>query len=250
MALRDTFQTNRGDKGALHPRHHQLDTLPASNGSNKPSQLLAGRAEIFGTEIPVGQKYSFTGTKLAVFSWHGCKLEISGAFPEVDYISEETPMTTYANAHFALERLRGEAAERGGPGPRVLILGPEDAGKTTLVKLLTAYAQKQGGKPLVVNLNPKEGLLSLPGTLTATSFSTILDVEEHFGSSPTSGPSLVPVKLPLVYFYGLETPDKNIKLYKKIVSRIALAVNSRLEEDKASKVSPGTWRVRVCAGSS
>jgi polyribonucleotide 5'-hydroxyl-kinase len=89
-----------------------------------------------------------------------------------------------------------------------------------------------GERVTVVNMNPKEGLLSLPGTLTASTFSTILDVEDGWGSSPTTGPSGVPVKLPLVYYLGLENPEQNTKLYKKIVSRMALAVNSRLQEDE------------------
>lgn len=118
-----------------------------------------------------------------------------------------------------------------------MIIGPEDAGKTSLTKILTAYAVRQGRKPCVVNLDPKEGMLSLPGTLTATSFSTIMDVEEGFGSSPTSGPSPVPVKLPLVYYYGLSTPEGNEKLYRALVSRMALAVSSRLSEENENRAS-------------
>ena len=112
-----------------------------------------------------------------------------------------------------------------------MIIGPEDAGKTSLAKLLAGYAIRMGRKPCVVNLDPKEGVLSLPGTLTATTFSTIMDVEEGWGTSPTSGPSVVPVKLPLVYFFGFETPEGNQRLYKKLLSRMALAVTSRLGED-------------------
>ena len=119
-------------------------------------------------------------------------------------------------------------------GPRVMIIGPENVRKTSLVKILTAYAVRQGRKPVVVNLDPKEGVLSLPGTLSATSFSTIMGVEEGFGSSPTSGPSPVLVKLPLVYYYGLETPEGNTKLYKALVSRMAVVVSSRLSEDDES----------------
>lgn len=118
-----------------------------------------------------------------------------------------------------------------------MIIGPEDAGKTSLIKILTAYAVRQGRKPCVVNLDPKEGMLSLPGTLTATSFSTIMDVEEGYGSSPTSGPSPVPVKLPLVYYYGLESPEGNERLYRALVSRMALAVSSRLSEEDANRTS-------------
>jgi len=148
-------------------------------------------------------------------------------------------MTAYTNLHFALEKQRGLAGESPTvQGPRVMIIGPENAGKTSLVKILTAYAVRQGRKPAVVNLDPKEGVLSLPGTLSATSFSTIMDVEEGFGSSPTSGPSPVPVKLPLVYYYGLETPEGNTKLYKALVSRMAVAVSSRLSEDDQSTPPP------------
>ena len=148
-------------------------------------------------------------------------------------------MTAYTNLHFALEKQRGMASESPTvQGPRVMIIGPENAGKTSLVKILTAYAVRQGRKPAVVNLDPKEGVLSLPGTLSATSFSTIMDVEEGFGSSPTSGPSPVPVKLPLVYYYGLETPEGNTKLYKALVSRMAVAVSSRLSEDDESTIPP------------
>ncbi|CAZ85735.1 unnamed protein product [Tuber melanosporum] len=215
-------------------------------GATVEVKLLKGSAEIFGTELPIGHKFTFTGIKSAIFTWQGCALEVRGS-PSVEYTSEETPMTTYTNLHFALEKQRGMADESPtAQGPRVMIIGPENAGKTSLVKILTAYAVRQGRKPAVVNLDPKEGVLSLPGTLSATSFSTIMDVEEGFGSSPTSGPSPVPVKLPLVYYYGLETPEGNAKLYKALVSRMAVAVSSRLSEDDQNRSSgiiidtPGT----------
>ncbi|KAL7269646.1 Cleavage polyadenylation factor subunit clp1 [Rhizina undulata] len=206
-------------------------------GSTVEVKLLKGTAEIFGTELPIGHKFTFSGTKSAIYTWEGCTIEVRGT-PTVEYTAEETPMTSYTNLHFALEKLRAEAAEsKDEQGPRVMIVGPEDAGKTSLVRLLTSYAVRQGHKPVVVNLDPKEGLLSLPGTLTATSFGTMMDVEEGFGSSPTSGPSPVPVKLPLVYYYGLETPEGNTKLYRALVSRMALAVSSKLSDNDQSRAS-------------
>jgi polyribonucleotide 5'-hydroxyl-kinase len=145
-------------------------------------------------------------------------------------------MIDYANVHFALETMRQEAKTSGRDGPRVLILGPEDAGKTSLTKTLTGYATKMGRQPVVVNLDPAEGMLSVPGTLTATTFRSMIDVEEGWGSSPMSGPSPIPVKLPLVYFYGLENPlDADGALYKPIVSRLALAVTGRLAEDEDAR---------------
>lgn len=144
-------------------------------------------------------------------------------------------MASYANLHLALENLRDEATSNGRDGPRVLVVGPEDAGKTSLVKLLTAYATRCGRQPLAVNLDPKEGLLSIPGTLSAANFSSIIDVEEGWGSSPTNGPSQIPVKMPLVYYYGQASPEDHVEIYKPVVTRLALAVMSRLQEDREAR---------------
>jgi hypothetical protein len=42
------------------------------------------------------------------------------------------------------------------------------------------------------------------------------------------------VKMPLVYHYGLKDPEEG-KVFRPLVTRMALAVTSRLEEDKLSK---------------
>ena len=140
-------------------------------------------------------------------------------------------MISYANLHFALEKIRDDNALNGRDGPRILVVGPENAGKTSLVKLLTAYTTRSGRQPITVNLDTKEGMLTLPGSLSAAAFSSIIDVEEGWGSSPTNGPSQVPVKLPLVYHYGQANPEDNTHIFKPIVTRLALSVLSRLQED-------------------
>ncbi|KAF2739107.1 pre-mRNA cleavage complex II protein-like protein Clp1 [Polyplosphaeria fusca] len=194
-------------------------------------KLLEGTAEYFGTELAPTQTYSFSGTKGAIFTWHGCRLEVSGE-AESEYVAEETGMVAYANAHLALEGLRDRGGLEG--GPRVLVVGPENAGKTSLCKILTAYAVKVGRQPMMVNLDPRQGMLSVPGSLSTAAFSSILDVEEGWGSSPISGPSPIPVKMPLVYHYGLANPEEG-KVFKPLVTRMALAVISRLEEEPLSK---------------
>jgi polyribonucleotide 5'-hydroxyl-kinase len=193
-------------------------------------KVVTGNAEYFGSELATNTPYTFRGAKGAIFSWQGAYLEVSGE-PEADYVAEETPMVQYANLHFALENMREESKRRGAIGPRVLVVGPEDAGKTSLVKMLTSYAVKMGRQPMVVNLDPQEGLLSPPGSFTATSFGSILDVEEGWGSSPISGPTALPVQMPLCYQFGCRNPTDNEKIFKPLVTRMALAVTSRLEED-------------------
>lgn len=198
-------------------------------------KLQSGTAEYFGTELAPSTTYEFQGTKGAIFTWHGCRLEIGGDV-ESDYVAEETPMMSCANLHFALEGLRDKSIASGGAemGPRILVVGPENSGKTSLVKTLTAYAVKSGRQPIVVNLDPRQGMLSVPGSFTAAAYSSIVDIEEGWGSSPISGPSPIPVKMPLVYHYGLKDPEEG-KVFKPLVTRLALAVTSRLAEDKASK---------------
>lgn len=78
-------------------------------------------------------------------------------------------MSAYANVHLAFEqmRVRALAQARGSPipdlepgdltePPRVLVLGPENAGKTTICKILANYAisANQGWSPVLANVDP------------------------------------------------------------------------------------------------
>jgi polyribonucleotide 5'-hydroxyl-kinase len=199
-------------------------------------KLLTGTAEIFGTELVISSTpYTFTGCKLAIYTWQGCTFETSGDTSS-EYTGEETTMDEIFACHTALHSLRESALRTESLGPRVLVLGPENAGKSTLVKILTGCAIRSGGSPVVVNLDSHgEGMLSLPGTLSAGVFKTSLDIESvnGWGESPMSGPAgSVPVKLPLVYHYGLESlAERGGAVYKSLCSKLALAVLGRLQSD-------------------
>ncbi|XP_022246183.1 polyribonucleotide 5'-hydroxyl-kinase Clp1-like isoform X3 [Limulus polyphemus] len=80
-------------------------------------ELKSGTAEIFGTELVKSKKYTFTsGSKKAVYTWHGCTIELRGKC-EVAYVAKETPMIFYANIHAALEQQRRKAEEEDTKGP-------------------------------------------------------------------------------------------------------------------------------------
>lgn len=199
-------------------------------------KLLFGHAEIFGSELAVGQPYTFSGCKGAVFTWQGCSLEMQGE-SESEYVGSETDYAIeWLNAHGMLESARDMALQEHG-GPRILIVGSESVGKSSLVRSLAAWGVKLGRSPTVVNLDPREGLLTPPGSLTAVTVANTLDIEHVYGITPVSGPTAVPTKTPLVYSYPCATPTEKPELYKAITTRVALSVTNKLEEDTAAKRS-------------
>jgi polyribonucleotide 5'-hydroxyl-kinase len=220
------------------------------------AQITSGSAELFGTELVLSNIYTFTNTKAAIYTWHGCSFEVSGDSLQSEYTAEETPMNEYINIHFALDPLRTHAKASNTLGPRVLLLGPDNAGKTTLAKTLTGYAIRAARSPVVVNIDPSEGVISVPGTLTATVFRSLVDVEEGWGTAPMSGPNgIIPVKLPLVHYYGSQHPeDKDGRPYKSQVNRLALATMGRMSSDPDAREggliidTPGSLSTKGAAG--
>jgi polyribonucleotide 5'-hydroxyl-kinase len=79
-------------------------------------------------------------------------------------------MNTYANLHIAFEQMRVKAlgAMHGSPieqgdgtntdPPRILILGPENSGKSTICKIIANYAVRagQGWAPMMVNVDTSQ----------------------------------------------------------------------------------------------
>ena len=206
----------------------------AAFGQPYDIRLLSGHAELFGVELAPKQTYSLSGCKGAIFTWHGCQLEITGV-SESEYSAQETEYAVeWLNLHGMLETAREEAQQDG--GPRVLVVGPDHAGKTSLVRTVAAWAVKAGRTPTVLNLDPREGLLAPPGSLTAVTVSSQVDVENSYGITPISGPTTTPVQTPLIYSYPYQTSEKP-DVYKALITRMALSVTNKLEEDTVAKQS-------------
>lgn len=80
-------------------------------------------------------------------------------------------MTFYLNLQTQFEEKRTQAQNSAKRGPRVLIAGPTDSGKTTLSKILLNYAARKGRECLFVDLDIGQGSISVPGMLAAISVS-------------------------------------------------------------------------------
>ena len=198
-------------------------------------RVISGYAELFGVELVPNQTYSFSGCKGALFTWQGCQLEISGE-AESEYAGQETEYATeWLNVHGMLETARDDSLGSIEGGPRVLVVGPDFAGKSSLVKSLAGWGVKSARTPTIVNLDPREGLLAPSSSLTAVTVGSQLDVHNGYGISPISGPTVTPVKTPLVYHCPYSSPAEKADIYKALITRIALSVTNKLEEDATAK---------------
>jgi polyribonucleotide 5'-hydroxyl-kinase len=197
-------------------------------------KLESGSAELFGVELAPRQTLTFSGYKGAIFTWQGCQLELSGD-AESEYAGQETEYAVeWLNVHGMLDTLRSQDPSQ---GPRVLVVGPDFVGKTSLTRSLVAWSVRSGSSPIAINLDPREGLLCPPSALTAVAVDSQMDVETGFGIGPVSGPTSTPVRTPLLYQYPFASPSEKPEMYKSIITRMALSVMNRFEEDSVVKKS-------------
>lgn len=149
---------------------------------------------MLGAELVVNKVYTLRpGLKLPLFTYYGCEVEVTGK-PDVVYVSGDTPMVSYLNAHSVLQdyrqsaRAREEAARPGDPiekGPRVMIVGSVDSGKSTVSRLFSNYAVREGSHPILVDLDVGAGALAIPGIIASLPISRpILFHEGLVGFSP------------------------------------------------------------------
>ncbi|KAH0830677.1 hypothetical protein J3R83DRAFT_2132 [Lanmaoa asiatica] len=233
----------------LHPEtEYRFELDPATTLAIK---LVRGHAEIFGAELAEGKSYLFgEESKAAVFTWHGCTIQMK-------YVSDETPMSTYANLHFAFEQMRVRALRdlHGSPPsdddlrantepPRVLILGPQNSGKTSISKILTNYAVRvaQNWSPLLVNLDPAQGAWSIPGTISAAVVRSPIGTASPanpLGSAATSAPTALPSNalVPLTYWYGHPDTKSNPQLFDRLIRNLGINLVERHDVGPQARAS-------------
>lgn len=196
--------------------------VEVSSGKDVLITLKEGSAEVFGTELATGGRVNISGQKLAVNTWSTCKLQVEGS-PDVIYTAEETPMAMYLNLHDVLQQRRIAAQQNGTPGPRCIILGPTDSGKSTLCRMLCNWAVRSGQEVTVVDLDVGQGTITCPGCLAATPVEVPVSIEEGFL-----------VEIPLVFYYGHSSPNDNPELYKFLVDRMASVLQRRAQSSSTA----------------
>ncbi|TMW60330.1 hypothetical protein Poli38472_000372 [Pythium oligandrum] len=189
-------------------------------------KLVSGSAELFGIELAIDNEYTLRDQKAAIFTWYGATLQVTGT-PEVAYTSDETPMNSYVNIHAQLQKRRELAKLKGIAGPRVLIAGPVDSGKSTLTSILLNYALRLGEKPTHVDLDVGQSSLSVPGSVAATPLDmNCLSIEDGYVLTN-----------PLAFFYGHTNMAENAEHFRSMLQQLARAVKRRLADDNEVNAS-------------
>ncbi|KAF4672415.1 hypothetical protein FOL47_000582 [Perkinsus chesapeaki] len=222
-------------------------------------------AEIFGKELVLGNEYVIRpGSQLAVYTWHGCCVELRGSTVQ-EYDATNATMPHYFSVASIIEQRRKRATELGTamcPPPRVLVCGSAASGKSTLAYMLANFALRKHRRPIFVELDPRctgsfRELPHLPGTINAT----ILDSSCYeFDREPTATYKISqpPKDLnsfeavqaggtmdqlsnrlgrSLWYFYGYKHWTDNPQVYTWWCKVLAETVKSRL---KHAAVQPST----------
>lgn len=132
--------------------------------------MSRGQAEIFGSELSTDRIYTFLkGSKISIWSWTGCQIQIEGQPDSLYKTKESRVMTMHFNLHNCLEQHRDAAVRNDTVGPRVLIVGAVETGRSTLCRILLNYAARMRGadlrNPLFVDLDFIQPDLAVPGTL-------------------------------------------------------------------------------------
>ncbi|UMM32483.1 hypothetical protein L5515_006253 [Caenorhabditis briggsae] len=212
----------------------------ANNFSDISLELLNGYAEIFGTELIPNQKYVFPAKfRAAVFSWTGGTIEIKGDTESAYISSESTAMVVYLNIHATLEKLRKDREASGKDtgvtqrGPRILLVGPTDVGKTTVSRILCNYAVRKGGTPILVDLDVGQNNISVPGSIGAMLVQKTADFVDGFERN-----------MPLVLNFGHTSPGENLPLYEALLKALATTMNAEIEENPAAKL--GGMIINTC----
>ena len=148
-------------------------------------------------------------------------------------------MVSYLNVSFAIETLRQQyekvrfyvsiehliktkkqenAENESGEklGPRVLVCGAADVGKTTLSRILLNYGVRLGRRPVYIDLAVDGPAFGIPGSVGALMVERPADPVEGFD-----------VKAPILYHFGHTQPNGNVKLYLTLINRLQHIFNTK-----------------------
>lgn len=198
--------------------------------------VLSGICEVLGTELANDVEYCFQDWNFGLLAiedsrikWRVTNLMIPINDPLLTTVISNDSARYVYNLHFALEKLRYSSFT----GPKVMIMGGHNTGKTSLARILSSYAIKSKAyQPMFINLDPQQPIVSPPGSVMATPISDLIDLQSPFwNESLTSGATKLHSRQPLTKNYGMETIQENIEWYRECVAQLLDSVVLRSIND-------------------
>ena len=141
-------------------------------------------AEVFGSPLVPGRTIAVPpGAAFQLWTWHGCCIRLYGSerFRKMGaHMSTSSNVRAIAEYHALLHECRvackhglgGEGFVGNGIGPRVVVCGGKATGRHSVAKTLANYAARQpaGWVPLLLDLDPRNQTLSIPGSVSVAAW--------------------------------------------------------------------------------
>lgn len=179
------------------------------------------------------------GQSRPVFTFHGAVVRVEPASSCEDaYVADESTFPALAAVNSRLEARRALArgtvgglpadtasaaagsADKAAPlGPVVVVAGPVNAGKSTAVATLAAWACRRGWSPTVVDLDPGQGDLCPPASVSAAPV-------DRIGLAASGGWETHALPI-LSYPVGTTNLGEAAPLFKAACASLAAAVQAR-----------------------
>eukprot|EP01083_Nonionella_stella_P028093 77357_1 len=245
------------------PANGLLDLSVAS--SPVQFKMVQGKdAEIHGYPLAKHKGYTINQGGVGIYSWKGCKIEVSGFFNEdttptlIHDDTQQSPIKQYLMAHSGFRSIRDKLSKNTDfkcinyddimqkwsdfdiqrtftgnletMGPRILILGPPNTGKSTLCKSLINWAQRLNDEPVYIDLDCGQNAMSIPGTLTGD-----IVTDYHIPWKAYESPECT--RDPFIYYFGNTSPSHHETLYKHYISVVAMTMKKKmlsLEKQRSS----------------
>lgn len=176
-------------------------------------QVQEGLAEINGSYLHKDTKYKFLkNSRFSIFTYTGCVVVLDGKAKH--NISEKKMIKQHVALCKMLDSARRNLHQVGQLGPRILVVGPQDMGKTTLCKYLVNWAARKKSVVRFVDFDIGQNAVTIPGIVAMSVVDKPLHPVNEFHNKDL-----------LAYHFGHKSPHFNQNLYSFLIKRMASIVN-------------------------